>query len=215
MPRLRQVPKSEDNAPIVMTMYDFLFDGRDPVAEPGTATGSPGDWWTVFALVPDVLEHAVAGFGLYQSPKRKLDPLLREFGQTRVGWAAGSQFVFSQHCKSLRNLGVSEERIAAVPHWQTASCFSELEKMVMAYADCLVLDRGRVPDALFDALKEKLGDEQMLELTYITSLYLAHAVMSRALRTEFDDRAEPIVEVAAPDGAAARDLGRDISQPKT
>ena len=89
MPRLRQVPKAEATAPIVTTMYDFLFDGRDPVAEPGTATGSRGDWWTVFALVPDVLEHAVAGFGLYQSPKRKLDPLLRELGQTRAGWAAG------------------------------------------------------------------------------------------------------------------------------
>ncbi len=29
------------------------FGDRDPVAEPGTATGTPGDWWPVFALVPD------------------------------------------------------------------------------------------------------------------------------------------------------------------
>ena len=114
MPRLRQVPKAEAEAPIVTVMYDYLFEGRDPVAEPGTATGSPGDWWTVFALVPAVLEHAVQGFGLYQSDKRRLDPVLRELAQTRAGWAAGSQFVFSQHCKSLRALGVSEERIAAV-----------------------------------------------------------------------------------------------------
>src|SRR5580658_10359013 len=102
-------------------MYEHLFEGRDPVAEPGTATGTPGDWWTVFALVPDVLEHAVQGFGLYQSDKRKLAPVLRELAQSRAGWAAGSQFVFSQHCKSLRALGVSEERIAAVAHWSAAS----------------------------------------------------------------------------------------------
>lgn len=215
MARLRQIPKSDDNAPIVKTMYDFLFDGRDPVAEPGTATGSPGDWWTVFALVPDVLEHAVAGFGLYQSSRRTLDPVLRELGQTRAGWAAGSQFVFSQHCKSLRNLGVAEEKIAAVPHWAAAACFTNVERLVLAYADCLVLDRGRVPDALFDALKASLSDEQILELTYITALYLQHAVMSRALRTEFDDRAESIVEVAAPEGGGSRDLGRDISRPRT
>jgi alkylhydroperoxidase family enzyme len=214
MPRLRQVPKSEATAPIVQTMYDFLFDGRDPVAEPGTATGSPGDWWTVFALVPDVLEHAVAGFGLYQSPKRKLDPVLRELAQTRTGFAAGSQFVFSQHCKSLRNLGVSEERIASVPHWQVATCYTDQERVVLAYADCLVFDHGRVPEGVFAALRAFLSDEQVLELTYITTLYLHHAVMSRALRTEFDDRAEAIVEVAAPEGQAARDLGRDISMPK-
>ena len=83
---------------------------------------------------------------------------------------------------------------------------------MLAYADCLVLDRGRVPDGLFDALRAHLSDEQVLELTYITALYVQHAIMSRALRTEFDDRDEPIVEVAAPDGA---DVGLDITAPKT
>ncbi|HUE59294.1 MAG TPA: carboxymuconolactone decarboxylase family protein, partial [Acidimicrobiales bacterium] len=112
-------------------MYDYLFGDRDPVAEPGTESGSPGDWWTVFANVPDILEHAVQGFGVYRSPKRKLDPVLRELGQTRVGWAAESLFVFSQHCKSLRALGVSDERIAAIPHWQAADCFSEVERLVL------------------------------------------------------------------------------------
>src|SRR5690606_38470451 len=48
--RLRQVPRGEA-APVVTSMYDLLFGpGRDPVAEPGTATGTPGDWWTTFAL---------------------------------------------------------------------------------------------------------------------------------------------------------------------
>ena len=197
MPRLRQVGKDEAEAPIVTVMYDYLFEGRDPVVEPGTATGSPGDWWTVFALVPDVLEHAVQGFGLYQSPKRLLDPVLRELAQCRAGWAAGSQFVFSQHCKSLRALGVDEALVTAVPHWAAATCFDEVQRLVLAYTDCLVFDRGRVPDGLFDALRGKLSDEEVLELTYIGSLYLQHAVMSRALRTEFDDRVEPVVEVVA------------------
>ncbi len=201
MPRLRQVPKGESDAPIVEVMYEYLFGDRDPVAEPGTSTGSPGDWWTVFALVPDALDHSVAGFGFYQSPKRLLDPVLRELAQCRTGWAAGSQFVFSQHCKSLRGLEVDEAKIAAVPHWAAADCFEPVERLVLAYADCLVFDHGRVPDGLFDALRADLSDEEILELTYITALYLQHAVMSRALRTEFDDRPEPIVEVAAPEGA--------------
>jgi hypothetical protein len=82
-------------------MYDFLFGERDPVAEPGTATGTPGNWWTVFALVPDVLDHAVAGFRVYGSKRRQLDPKLRELGMTRAGYARGSQFVFSRlSCRS-------------------------------------------------------------------------------------------------------------------
>jgi alkylhydroperoxidase family enzyme len=185
-------------------MYDRLFGGRDPVEEPGTETGTPGDWWTVFANSPDVLQHAVDGFGLYRSPRRRLDPVLRELAQTRVGWAAQSQFVFSQHCKSLRGLGVSEERISAVAHWAAADCWSPVERLVLAYADALVYDLGRVPDALVDALRSHLDDVELLELTYIATLYLQHAVMSRALRTEFDDVAERVVEIAAPEGGGNR-----------
>jgi len=107
MPRLREVPRAEATEDVVVQSYQRLFGDRDPVAEPGTATGTPGDWWTVFALVPDVLKHAVRGFALYASPKRTLPPALRELGQTRVGWAIGSQFVFSQHCKSCRAAGLS------------------------------------------------------------------------------------------------------------
>lgn len=204
MPRLRQVRRSETDARIVTTMYDRLFGGRDPVEEPGTETGTPGDWWTVFANSPDVLQHAVDGFGLYRSPRRRLDPVLRELAQTRVGWAVQSQFVFSQHCKSLRGLGVSEERIAAVAHWAAADCWSPVERLVLAYADALVYDLGRVPDALVDALRSHLDDVELLELTYIATLYLQHAVMSRALRTEFDDVAERVVEIAAPEGGGNR-----------
>ena len=204
MPRLRQVPRAEADSKIVQRTYDLLFGDRDPVAEPGTSTGTPGDWWTVFALVPDVLEHASRGFALYRSPERKLDPVLRELAQTRVGWAKSSQFVFSQHCKSLRGLGVSEDRIAAVPHWQVADCYSQDERAVLAYADCLALQGGRTPEPVFAALKAFLSDEQILELTYIACLYDMHAVMSRALRLEFDDRDDPIVEVAAPETFTGR-----------
>ena len=211
MPRLRQVPRAEVADEFVLQMYDLLFERRDPVSEPGTATGTPGDWWTVFALGPEVMRHAVAGFALYRSPARLLDPALRELGQTRAGWARGSQFVFSQHCKSCRALGMDEAKIQAIAYWPTADCFSPVERAVLAYTDALVLGGGRVHDHLFAELRGHLIDEEILELTYITLMYEMHATMSRALRMEFDDRDDPIIEVDAPDGAMARDVGADIS----
>ena len=200
MPRLRQIARADAHPDKVLPYYDLLFGDRDPVAEPGTATGTPGDWWTVFANSPDVFQHAVAGFALYQSPRRALSPQLRELGQTRAGWARGSQFVYSQHCKSCRAVGLSEEQIEAIPSWQTAECFSPVERAVLAYADALVLDGGRVADGVFDALRSHLGDEEILELTYITCMYEMHATMTRALRLEFDDREDDVVEVDPPEG---------------
>ena len=201
MPRLRQVPKDEahENA---QTVYKMLFGDRDPVSSPGTATGTPGNWWTVFAGVPDCFDHAVQGFGFYRSPKRELSPQLRELAQTRAGYARGSRFVFSQHCKASRDVGLSEEKIQAIPAWSVASCYSQIERAVLAYSDCLVLEGGRVPDEVFDALRVELSDTEILELTYVTCLYELHATMSRALRLEYDDVDDPITEVPAPEGAS-------------
>jgi alkylhydroperoxidase family enzyme len=206
MPRLHQVTRDEAKAEIILKLYDALFGARDPVTQPGTATGTRGDWWTVFALAPDIFQHAVDGFAVYRHPERKLDPVLRELGQTRAGWAKGSQFVFSQHCKSLRGLGVSDAKIAAIPSWTVSDLFDDKERAVLAYADCLSLAGGRVPDAVFNKLKSFLSDLEILELTYITCLYDMHAVMTKALRLEFDDRDDPIVEVPAPKSFGGADF---------
>ena len=195
---------------MVLSMYDRLFGDRDPVAQPGTATGTPGNWWSVFANSPDVLEHAGRGFGLYAGPDRKIAPALRELGQTRAGWLVGSQFVFSQHCKSCRAIGFSEEKIEALKSWQVSDLFSPKERALLAYTDALVLAHGRVSDGVFNALREHLDDESIMEFTYITMMYSMHAVISRALRLEYDDRDDPIVEIAAPDDYAPENLGQQI-----
>ena len=195
MPRLKQAGREAAN-PYANRIFDMLFGDRDPVQEPGTPTGTPGNWWTVFNIVPDAFEHTTEGFRFYRSPKRVIDPKLRELGQTRAGYAVGSQFVFSQHCKACRDVGLREEQVQAIPHWQTADCFDATERAVLAYTDALVLQRGRVADGVFEALRDALSDEEILELTYITCTYMMHAIMSRALRLEYDDVEDRVVEIA-------------------
>jgi len=193
--------RREDADESVIPFYDALFGkDRDPVDEPGTATGTPGDWWTVFAQVPDCLHHMVAGFQFYRDKKRKISPRLRELGQARTGFARGSQFVFSQHCKALRAEGFSEEQISAIPHWSSTDLFSGIERAVLAYTDDLVLQGGRVADGTFAKLQEDLSDVEIIELTYIICSYEMHATMTRALRLEYDNVEERIVEVPVPEG---------------
>jgi alkylhydroperoxidase family enzyme len=209
LPRLREVPRAEVTDERILFFYDRLFGpDKDPAVDHGTATGTPGDWWTVFAQSPEVFRHAVRGFALYRDAK--VDPLLRELGQCRAGWARGSQFVFSQHCKQMRAMGVPEDKIQAVAYWQTADCFSPLERAVLAYTDGIVLDGGRVHDEVFAVLRRHLSDEEILLLTYITCLYEMHATMSKVLRLEFDNRDEPIVEVSAPEGYGGRDIADEL-----
>ena len=197
---MRQVPRS-DAPERVLPIYQRLFGDRDPVAEPGTATGTPGNWWTVFAQSPDVLDHMVAGFALFSGPTRELPGKLRELALTRTGFAAGSQFVFSQHCKAARREGVTDEQLNAIPSWSVAELWSPIERAVLAYTDDMVLGGGRVQEATFTALKAQLSEPAVIELTYAIASYTLHATMCRALRLEFDDIDERIVEVAAPGGS--------------
>jgi alkylhydroperoxidase family enzyme len=191
-------------SPVALECYNKLFEDRDPVAEPGTATGTRGDWWTVFALAPHILDHAVRGFEIFGflsgDNKATLDGGLREIALIRAGYLVGSQFVFSQHCKAARSVDVDDDRIAAVSSWPASDLFSPLERAVLGYTDALILDRGRVGDDLFAALKDGLSDEEILELSYFVCTYQLHATLCRSLRLEYDDVDERVVEVPMPEG---------------
>jgi alkylhydroperoxidase family enzyme len=198
MPRLKEVPRAEVSAPHVLKMYEKHFGDRDPVAEPGTAAGTPGNWWTVFALDPELFQLMLDRHKWQFSEQREVDPVLRELAMARTGWAAGSVFVFSQHCKALRRLGVSEERIAAVPSWSAESCYSDAERLVLGYTDDLVSGGGRVSDRRFAALKGVLSDVAILQLSFMVSSYVQSATLCRALRLEFDDHPDLVVEQSGP-----------------
>jgi alkylhydroperoxidase family enzyme len=201
MPRLREVPKSEATGN-VRKYYEALFGDRDPVKEPGTATGTPGNWWTVFALVPHIFDHATSHFGMFgmfaDKSVSELEGKVRELGILRAGYAQGSQFVFSQHCKAARRFGVTDEQISAIPNWQVSDAFDAKERAILAWTDALILQGGRASDDLFEALHSHLRDEDILELTYHVMGYNLHAVCCKALRLEFDDVPERIREVPVP-----------------
>jgi len=185
--RLRQVPRAEVADPLTLAVYDHRFPGRCPVAEPGTDDGTRGDFWTTYALVPDVLAHAVGGFLLYQSSDRVLPATWRELAQLRVGVLVGSAFVARQHRRAAQMAGCSAAAMAAASALGPRPASGEAEvEIVLDYVDALVLDLGTVDPATSAQLHELLGDVGMLELTYIATLYLAHAVACKALELEDD-----------------------------
>jgi len=70
-----------------------------------------------------------------------LDKELRELAIGRMGYLAGSQFIYSQRGKALRRMGMDEARIAAIPYWAVADVWSAQERAVLAYTDAVVGDR--------------------------------------------------------------------------
>jgi len=60
---------------------------------------------------------------------------------------------------------VSVEKIAALPNYRNNELFSELEKLVLEYADRMTETPVEVSDTLFAKLRQKFSDAQMVELT--------------------------------------------------
>lgn len=192
MPRIAPQPRAGAD-PKVLEAYNKVFgEGRDPLEEPGTSTGTPGDWWTTWAREPGILD----AFNAYSSAN--LDPKLKSIATMRTGYAGQSLFVFSQHCKLGRFVGLPEEKIAAIPYWTISDAFDANERAILAYVDATVLENGRVHDRVFEALKVFLSDEQILTLTYTINMYRFHATTTRALRLEYDNVPDRIVEIPSP-----------------
>jgi alkylhydroperoxidase family enzyme len=200
MPRVKVVSRAEAPPEIIASYVRMFGETRDPVAEPGTSTGTPGNWWTAWASVPGILN----AFSAYPMAESKLDPQLRELAIIRTGYARGSQFVFSQHCKAARRVGVLEPKIEAAPYWTISDVYSSAERAVLAYTDGMVIEGGRVHDRVFAALQRHLPDDQILMLTYFVNMYALHATATKALRLEYDDVPERVVEIPAPERPEVR-----------
>jgi len=184
--------------------YDRMFgEGVDPATTPDACspTGTPGTYATVWANAPDVR----AALFAYEWKKAKLDPKLRELALVRAGFMVGSQFVFSQHCKMARDVGIDPKKVAEIPYWNISELFSQQERAILAYADGVILQQGRVHDKIVEALKSFLTDRMILELTYFTTLYVTHATNCKALRLEYDDVPERIVEIPIPETRKRQD----------
>ena len=145
-------------------------------------------------------------FGMFADKSvSQLDPIVRELGILRAGYVQGSQFVFSQHCKAARRFGMSEEKIAEIPHWEVSNVYDAKDRAILAWSDALILQGGRASDELFEALHSHLSDKDILELTYHIMGYNLHAVCCKALRLEYDDVPERIKEVPIPESGEVAD----------
>jgi alkylhydroperoxidase family enzyme len=197
MSRLKQVSKAEAS-PEIQELYKQFFGDRDPVAQPGTATGTPGDYWTTFALVPDLLFNARNSLMALMQPGRVLPAHLRELAIIRTGIVGDSRFEYSQHLKVARMVKVPDDKLNAIKGWSTSDKFTAAERAVMAATDELV-GRNLVEDETFAELKKHLSDPQIMELFYVIGLWRMHGMIVRALHLEFDnDTTARMREVPAP-----------------
>jgi alkylhydroperoxidase family enzyme len=63
-----------------------------------------------------------------------------------------------------RKVGVSQQKIEALPEYRSSVVFSETEKLVLEFADAMTETPVEVGDALFAKLRERFTEAQLVEL---------------------------------------------------
>lgn len=130
---------------------------------------------------------AFTRFGNHLLYKSQLDPVLREIAIVRVGVLSGAGYEVYQHEAISRQLGMSDELIAAIHEGPDAAVFDDAQREVMRYADDIVAN-VRASDATFEPLRARLPLRELQELTLTIGFYMA---VSRYLETFGIDVEEP------------------------
>jgi len=66
-----------------------------------------------------------------------------------------------------RASGISSEEIANLRNYRSDVNFSDLERLVLLYADAMTLTPVEVSDALFSRLRERFNEAELVELTSV------------------------------------------------
>lgn len=78
--------------------------------------------------------------------------------------------------------GVSDEKILALPDYATSPLYSEMERTMLEYADCMTYSDRDVEDELFERLRRFFDGDALIELTAIIAWENSSSKFNRALR---------------------------------
>ena len=110
---------------------------------------------------------------------------LRRLLDLRVSQINHCGYCMWLHSKHARDLGETDERIAAVGDWRTADCFSRTERAAFEWAELVTrLSEGTPSDSAFAELRRHFDDRQIVDMTAIVANMNALNRMAVSFRLE-------------------------------
>ena len=79
-------------------------------------------------------------------------------------------------------LGVSDQKIDALPNYAESELYCERERVALEFADNMTITGREVDDELFARLREFYDDDALVELTAVIAWENASSKFNRALR---------------------------------
>jgi uncharacterized peroxidase-related enzyme len=137
--------------------------------------------FTVAAHHPRLLVANAVHETLLQSGSKKLSASVRELAVLWTARTVGCSWCvdFGSMLMRLENLDV--DRLKSIDDYATSSLFTDDERAAIAYADAMTTDPHTVTDEQVADLRDRFGDDGVIELTYQIGVENMRARMYSAL----------------------------------
>ena len=115
-----------------------------------------------------------------------LDPLLRELVVLRVAQVRGGRYVWHEHVRIARGLGMADAKIAAIEHWQASEHvrFSARERVVLRHVDATC--HGNYTPSHEDLLRE-FPLAAIVGLNLLIGFYAMSDSFAQAMQVETEE----------------------------
>jgi 4-carboxymuconolactone decarboxylase len=123
--------------------------------------------------------------------KIAIDPRLREIAILRTAKDCHSVYEWTQHVPAAKHVGVTDEQIASIENWQSAKCFSEVERLVLQFTD-EVNANVKASRTTLKAIKRHLSPAMIIELLIIIGHWRQTASILETTEVELEDFAGKI-----------------------
>lgn len=153
MSRVRHIPSSELPAHIA-EIYERFAGGYGPFA----------NQVAVFAHVPSAVTHLM---GLLMELKSQKNVRLRYIELAIVTTSKLNQchYCVRHHLEPLRIEGIADETVARLPEFENNPGLDEIDCIVVEYTVAVTATPQRIPNRLFDRLRQHFSEAQIVELT--------------------------------------------------
>jgi AhpD family alkylhydroperoxidase len=119
----------------------------------------------IWGRSPKVFAAVALLYGALNRRSSPLSPALRSLVTVRVSQINHCAFCVDINAATLLKRGVSQEKVEALAGWRESPLFNEEERLALDYAEAMTFTSPGVSDALRERLKQRWGDDALVELT--------------------------------------------------
>lgn len=166
MPRLKGV---SDRDAGLGAKIAFFFTRRKLAQMTGLETAGMLEPLRMYAHIPRLLN----AYGKLEQAESKLDilsPRERALAELKSATTVRCEYCIDLGSQIARRWGITDEELLAMADYQNATCFSEVDKLILEYATAISRTPVEVSDQLFDALRDHFDTPQLVGLTHVITL---------------------------------------------